>query len=169
MTSLLHSQVCEWISLQFLGLCWHWDFPDTGTTQLESWWRHQMEFFYWPFVWGINLSPVNSPNKDQWCGALIFSLICAWINDWVNNREAGDLRCHHAHYDVIVMMTCLSYTLPCQLMNWWYKDHDVNTHGFELFLLEYFYLSTNRVNTAKLLPDRIKSLTSPDFITRMGY
>ena len=36
---------------------------------------------------------------------LMFSLICARINDWVNNREAGDLRRHHAHYDVIVMET----------------------------------------------------------------
>ena len=25
------------------------------------------------------------------------------INGWVNNREAGDLRRHHAHYDVIEM------------------------------------------------------------------
>ena len=27
----------------------------------------------------------------------------AWINGWVNNREAGDLRRHRTHYDVIVM------------------------------------------------------------------
>ena len=33
----------------------------------------------------------------------MFSLICAWINRWVNNREAGDLRRDRAHYDVIVM------------------------------------------------------------------
>ena len=26
-----------------------------------------------------------------------------WINGWINNREAGDLRCHRAHYGVIVM------------------------------------------------------------------
>ena len=26
-----------------------------------------------------------------------------WINSWVNNREAGDLRRNHVHYDVIVM------------------------------------------------------------------
>ena len=45
----------------------------------------------------------NSPHKGQWHGALMFSLICAWINDWVNNREAGDLRRHRAHYDVRVM------------------------------------------------------------------
>ena len=48
-------------------------------------------------------SPVNSPHKGQWRGALMFSLICTWINGWVKNREAGDLRRHRAHYDVIVM------------------------------------------------------------------
>ena len=35
---------------------------------------------YWPFVWGIHRSPVNSPHKGQCRGALIFSFICAWIN-----------------------------------------------------------------------------------------
>ena len=39
----------------------------------------------------------------RWCGALMFSLICVWINGWVNNREAGDLRRHRAHYEVTVM------------------------------------------------------------------
>ena len=57
----------------------------------------------WPFVRGIHRSPVNSPHKGQWRGALRFSSICAWINNWVNNREAGDLRRHRAHNDVIVM------------------------------------------------------------------
>ena len=57
----------------------------------------------WPFVRGIHRSPVISPHKGQWRGALMFSLICVWINDWVKNREAGDLRHHRAHCDVIVM------------------------------------------------------------------
>ena len=35
----------------------------------------------------------------------MFSLIFVWINGWVNNREAGDLRRYRAHYDVIVMQT----------------------------------------------------------------
>ena len=48
---------------------------------------------------------VNSPHKGQWRGALMFSFICAWIKGWVNNRETGDLRRHHANYDVIVMET----------------------------------------------------------------
>ena len=45
----------------------------------------------------------RSPHKGQWRWALMFSLICVWINGWVNIREAGDLRRYHAHYDVIVM------------------------------------------------------------------
>ena len=57
----------------------------------------------WPFVRGIHWSPVNSPHKGQWCKALMFSFICIWINDWVNNREAGDLRRYHVHFDVLVM------------------------------------------------------------------
>ena len=60
----------------------------------------------WPFVREIHRSPVNFPYKGQWRGALMFSLIYAWMNDWVNNREAGDLRRQHGHYDVIVM-ACL--------------------------------------------------------------
>ena len=58
---------------------------------------------YWAFVREIHRSPAISPHKGQWRGALMLSLICAWINRWVNNREAGDLRRHHAHYDVTVM------------------------------------------------------------------
>ena len=64
-------------------------------------WKHFPR--YWPFVRGIHRSPVNSPHKGQWRGALMFSLICVWINGWVNNREAGDLRRYRAHYDVTVM------------------------------------------------------------------
>ena len=65
-------------------------------------WKHFPR--YWSFVWGIRRSPVNSLHKCKWHGALLFSLICAWINGWVNNRESGDLGRHHAHYDVTVMI-----------------------------------------------------------------
>ena len=64
-------------------------------------WKHFPR--YWPFVRRIHRSPVNSPQKGQWRGALMFSLICVWINGWVNNREAGDLKRYRAHYDVTVM------------------------------------------------------------------
>ena len=58
---------------------------------------------YWPFVRGTHRSPVNSPQKGQWRGALMFSLIWVWINDWVNNRKPGDLRHYPGNYDVTVM------------------------------------------------------------------
>ena len=84
-----------------------------STQPCVSWWRHQMETFSrnWPFVRGIHRSPVNSPHKGQWRGALIYSLICVWIKGWENNREAGDLRRYRAHYDVIVILF-YGYTVP---------------------------------------------------------
>ena len=43
---------------------------------------------HWPFVWGIR----------QWRRTLVFSLICAWTNGWVNNRlfetPSRSLWCH---------------------------------------------------------------------------
>ena len=65
-------------------------------------------------LWGIHRSSVNSPHKGQWRGALLFSLICAWINGWVNNRETGDLRRHRAPYDVIVMKKIARKSRPIQ-------------------------------------------------------
>ena len=72
-------------------------------------WKHFPR--YWSFVWGIHRSPLNSSNIGQWRGDLMFSLIYVWINGWVNNREADDLRCYRAHYDVTVMLCRLF--LPC--------------------------------------------------------
>ena len=36
--------------------------------------------------------------------ALMFPLVCAWPDGWVNNGDAGDLSRHRAHYSVTVMM-----------------------------------------------------------------
>ena len=69
-----------------------------------AWWRHQIELFFALLALCAGNSPVNSPHKGQWRGALMFSLICAWINHGVNNCEAGDLRRHRAHYDINVMV-----------------------------------------------------------------
>ena len=81
-------------------------------------WKHFPR--YWPFVRVIHRSPVNSQHKRQWRGALMFSLICVWINGWVNNRETGDLRRYRAHYDVTVMCHCdchsNAYPWPANIM-----------------------------------------------------
>ena len=59
---------------------------------------------YWPFVRGIHQAPVHSPHKGQWHGALMLSLICAWMNGWIKYRKA------RAHYDVTVMTTMILYS-----------------------------------------------------------
>ena len=56
---------------------------------------------YWPFVrefTGHRWIPRTKPSDAElWC----FLWSAPWMNGWVNTREAGDLRRHRAHYDVI--------------------------------------------------------------------
>ena len=68
-------------------------------------WKHFPR--YYPFVWGIHGSPVNSPHKGQWRGALMVSLVCTWTNAWVNNRDAGDLRRHRV---IVMFRTILKFS-----------------------------------------------------------
>ena len=80
---------------------------------------------------GIHQSPVNSPHIDQWRGALMFSLICAWTNSWVNNQDAGGSRRHRAHYDDTVMW-CLI------MIQWFGQPWDLS--AFNASLLSNFEL-----------------------------
>ena len=64
-------------------------------------WKHIPR--YLSVVRGIDRWHVVSPHKGQWRRALIFSLMCAWTNGWINSPDAGDLRRHRAHYVVTVM------------------------------------------------------------------
>ena len=106
-------------SFRHCRIGWHLALLHWNITTVHLWnhthddvikWKHFPR--HWPFVRGIHRSPVSSPHKGQWRGALMFSLICVWINDWVNNREAGDLRRYRAHYDVTVMAN----------VRYWYCD-----------------------------------------------
>ena len=92
---------------------WHVIPMDQSQQFIEDWvtlighddvikWKHFPR--NWPFVRGFHRSPVNSPHKGQWRGALMISLICAWMNGRVNTRETGDLRRYRAHHDVIIML-----------------------------------------------------------------
>ena len=73
-------------------------------------WKHLPG--YWPFVRGIHRWIPSTKAGDA-------ELCCfrrsALINCWVNNREAGDLRRHHAHYDVTVMSFV---NLSSMRLNW---------------------------------------------------
>ena len=104
-------------------------------------WKHFAH--YWIFVRGIHRSPVNSPHKGQWRGALMFSLICAWLNGWVSNREAGDLRRHRAHYDVIVAKNVRVYLVMYSVQEAHTERMQENTGAIFTFycFIFLFYLS----------------------------
>ena len=102
----------------------------------------------WPFVRRHHRSPVNSPHKGQWRRALIFLMICACNNNWVNKWGAGDGRRHRAHYDVTVMLieTKDLWTLDCILhptiMYHRYGLDDIiqRTEGISQYLFVLFFL-----------------------------
>ena len=52
---------------------------------------------YWPLC-GVCEFPSQRPVTRS----LMLFVISAWTNGWVNNRGDGGLRCHCAHFDVIV-------------------------------------------------------------------
>ena len=69
------------------------------------WWRHQMETFSALLALCAGNSPVTGEFPAQRPVTQSFDVffdLCL-INAWVNNREAGELRRHRAHYDSIVM------------------------------------------------------------------
>ena len=84
----------RWVCINWAKACYCWQHSDVralSTGEPLSGARHddviKWKHFprYWLFVRGIHRSPVNSPHKGQWRGAFIFSLICVWINRWVQS------------------------------------------------------------------------------------
>ena len=109
-----------------------WIINYTHNKHTIPWWRHQMETLsaLLAICAGNSSVPVNSPHKGQWRGALMFSLIRAWINDWVNNREAGDLRRHRGHCGI--HWTYLSHPW-CRIIFWYHTAFYLDT-GFNILI-----------------------------------
>ena len=105
------AQVCLVAQSHYLHHCWliisrvlHYSLIGNGTGN-APWWRHQMETFSALLAICAGNSPVPGefPTQRPVTRSFDVFFICAWINGWVNNRDAGDLRRHHAHYDIIIM------------------------------------------------------------------
>ena len=82
------------------------------------------------------------PHKGQRRRALVFSLICPWTNGWVINRDAGDLRRHHAHYHVIVM----NYIV---VMDWLPRKTKGCLYEYLCFLSKLYCVKLNNVSYEK--------------------
>ena len=95
----------------------------------------------------MQLSPVNSPHKGQWRGALVFSLICVWIDDWVNNREAGDLRRYRAHYDVIVMIFTILNRVQKLI---WNRISDIRVSSYDVDLVHFTNIMDKCINASHI-------------------
>ena len=106
------------------------------TYQGNLWWRHQMKTFiplYWPFVRGIHRWPLDSPQKGQWRGAFIFSLMYAWTNGLANTRDADGLRRYRARWDVTLKPCFYTYTFDfvyLLILVWVLQTH-THTHGWK--------------------------------------
>ena len=106
------------------------------------WWRHQMETFSVSLAIFAANSPVNGEFPAQ--RPVTRSLIRAWINGSVNNREAGDLRRHRAHYNVIVMNCLVITRFDCCWLAW---DKGLTIDSYSLSL-GHLIKSYSRYNTA---------------------
>ena len=100
-----------------VSICWR---RLTGNTYVttQPWWRHQVEPFSTSlaFVGGIHRSRWIPRTKASDAELLYFLWSAPEKNDWVNNREAGDLRRHRGHYDVNVKAL-------------WLKQQVISTHS----------------------------------------
>ena len=106
----------------------------------------------------IHRSPVNFPHKGQWRRALMFSLICAWINGWVNNVKAGDLRRHRSHYNGTLMSMLRWHTANIE----YGRIHHRYYIYIYIYMYRYIYIYTSyRATTIKQIMFRavVKSTT----------
>ena len=109
-----------------------------------AWWRHQMEIF------SALLTPLwGESSGHRWIPPLMFPLLCIWTNGWANNRNAGDLICHRAHYDVIIMISASLMTRD-RFMQWlvltWAPTLILDTINITVFVAQDLLPSFRNVN-----------------------
>ena len=105
------------------------------------WLRHQMETFSALLAICAGNSPVigEFPAQRPVTRNSMFSLICTWINVWANNRNAGVLRRHCAHYDLTVMMC-------------WRKPINADHTDRDTAAIQAFDLSQHRFHLKAVVP-----------------
>ena len=101
-------------------------------------WHHQLETFSALLALCAGNSPITGefPSQRPVTRGLDVFLMCVWMNDWVNNREAGGLRGHRTHYDVRVMRFVLCL-LHHQVLGQWWLCCTIKGHIMALYFIQY--------------------------------
>ena len=86
--------------------------------------------------------------KARWCGALMLSLMCAWINGWINSGNAGDLKCNDVHVTSLQwgnpMKDACDFAVPCTVASLlWVLNRALWSTGFMVFLCVVFTVLFN--------------------------
>ena len=95
-----------------------------------------------------------------------FCLICVWMNGWVNNGEADDMRRHRTHYDVTVMETCLLLrsiywqTIDKPALGLCMGYIDTSVHKWGMLLLNHALMSTVKTETVYAISTCISNYIS---------
>ena len=164
MFNVLFDIPCDWLVIQdkifkvvqikIANLFGYYVGYKTLSMSCQSPWRHlQLE----TFSALLALCAGNNPHTGQWRGALLFSFICAWINGWINNGKAGDLRRHRGHYNVTAMQIldingCPSLDdvtyegvfamgIPSASGWYWFSGFLTSRHRYQVMVVLHSYLS----------------------------
>ena len=109
---------CQSIAVMIIG-------PISCRGYPSTWWRHQMETFSALLAICAGNSPVTGEFPAQRPVTQSFFFICAWMNGWVHNREADDLRRHRSRYDVTIMNP-----MPHVYCNYKHEDYYFSTVSY---------------------------------------
>ena len=97
--------------------------------------------------------------SSWWKYALMFSLICVWINGWINNRQAGDLKRYRAHYDVTLM------TISRSIYGRFERDDVISPSGCGFMSL----LNPQTTKRISWIIEQFRNLAQRDSITIYNY
>ena len=99
------------------------------------------------------ISRIKASDTELWC----FLWSTPWIIGWVNDREAGDLRLHRGHYDVILMRTLYAFSRDWSFkiawsLHWRHNEEDSGSNhwGLEYLLNRLFRRRSRKTSNLRV-------------------
>ena len=109
-------------------------------------WCHQMETFSTLLTICASNSPVTGEFPAQRPVTRSFDVFFDLrLNGWVNNRKAGDLKCHRTHYDVTVMKWSRYNENQLLFFTLCHCNGNDNNSQFHFSLLHWFNINTDSI------------------------